>query len=76
MATSQCLNSNSTGNVYTKACNGGSNQNWKFQNKAIINCQTNYCLDSNRQTANSGLVYTMGCNGGNYQNWGFSLKKL
>jgi serine/threonine-protein kinase len=70
MATGLCLDSNTSGNVYTLGCNGGAFQQWTVTNQGrfgweIRNVATGLCLDSNT----SGSVYTLGCNGGNFQRW-------
>ncbi len=64
-ATGRCLDSNRNGKVSARGCNGGNNQNWRFQNLQLVNCATNRCLDSNY----AGYPYTLDCNGRNFQNW-------
>ncbi|WP_438007578.1 ricin-type beta-trefoil lectin domain protein [Sorangium sp. So ce321] len=73
-ATSRCLDSNSSGGVYTLGCNRGSYQLWRntpsTYGDTIINAQTGLCLDSNP----SGSAYTLACNGGSFQQWTVTYK--
>ena len=64
-AAGQCLDTNDDGYVYVTECNGGSYQNWSFQNLLLINCETKSCLESK----NDGNVYALQCNGSKWQNW-------
>lgn len=68
-ATQRCLDSNTSGSVYTLGCNGGAFQLWTNTPLAfgdqIRDAATGLCLDSNT----SGSVYTLGCNGGAFQQW-------
>jgi serine/threonine-protein kinase len=71
VATGFCLDSNTSGNLYTQPCNGGSFQKWTVTTGGIggsVRLQdlaTGRCLDSNT----SGNGYTLPCNGGNFQQW-------
>ena len=70
LATGRCLDSNTSGSVYTLGCNGGSFQKWNViansdGTRSFRNLATSRCLDSNT----SGSVYTLGCNGGSFQRW-------
>jgi serine/threonine-protein kinase len=63
-----CLDSNTSRDVYLRGCNGGSFQKWiNTSSSQLKNLATSYCLDSN----SSGSVYTLGCNSGNFQKWRF-----
>ncbi len=70
-ATSQCLDSNSAGQVYVSPCNGNNRyENWNLggqgPGKTVKDLQTGRCLDGN----GAGNVYTSPCNWKNlYQNW-------
>jgi Ricin-type beta-trefoil lectin domain len=69
VATLRCLDSNTSGNVYTLGCNNGNFQNWIFagsgRTTTLRDVSTGFCLDSNT----NGNVYTLPCNNGNFQNW-------
>jgi len=70
VATSFCLDSNTSRDVYTQTCNGGSFQKWIDSTagsaRLLKNGGTSYCLDSN----SAGSVYTNVCNAGNSnQQW-------
>ncbi|WP_239311208.1 MULTISPECIES: ricin-type beta-trefoil lectin domain protein [unclassified Frankia] len=73
-ATLRCLDSNTSGSVYTLGCNGGGYQLWTntplTYGDQIKDYQTGRCLDSNA----NGSVYTLGCNGGSYQQWKVTYK--
>lgn len=69
-ATQRCLDSNSSGKVYTTAnCYYATYQGWVANlvnnNWELRNLQTGRCLDSNA----AGKLYTSPCNGGAYQQW-------
>jgi Ricin-type beta-trefoil lectin domain len=69
LATGFCLDSNTSRNVYTGPCNGGSFQKWVVgRGTTLKDLATGFCLDSNT----SRNVYTGPCNGGNFQNWNVS----
>jgi len=73
-ATLRCLDSNSSGSVYTLGCNGGDFQLWtntplSFGDQ-IRDKATGRCLDSNT----SGNAYTLSCNGGAFQQWTVTYK--
>lgn len=70
--TGLCLASNSSGQVYTEGCSGGSSEEWQVAptpssspNLAIQSTQTGLWLDSN----SSGSLYTLPGNGGRNQAW-------
>jgi hypothetical protein len=68
-ATLRCLDSNTSGSVYTLDCNNGSFQLWtntplSFGDQ-IRDLATGRCLDSNT----AGSVYTLPCNFGAFQQW-------
>jgi Ricin-type beta-trefoil lectin domain len=68
VATQRCLDSNTSGQVYTLGCNGGSFQLWTSTGLSSVQLRdyaTGFCLDSNTE----GSVYTLTCNGGNFQRW-------
>jgi Ricin-type beta-trefoil lectin domain-like len=70
LATSFCLDSNPSREVYTHVCNGGAYQKWgvKNNNDGTITLQdlaTSYCLETNTQNE----VHTWDCSGGPYQKW-------
>jgi hypothetical protein len=66
--TGQCLDSNTSGNLYVLPCNGGNYQVWTMGPigtgpSQFRDFQTGLCLDS----GNGG--HTQSCNGGFYQQW-------
>ncbi|MFI9270811.1 RICIN domain-containing protein [Kitasatospora sp. NPDC052896] len=68
--TGRCLDSNTSGSVYTLPCSGNNWQNWietngSNGNLTLRDAQTGRCLDSNA----SGSLYTLPCSGNNWQNW-------
>jgi len=69
VATLLCLDSNTSGSVYTLKCNTGFYQEWiealGTYGKVYRNLATGMCLDSNAERS----VYTHVCNGGSYQQW-------
>lgn len=69
LATQFCLDSNSSGSVYTNGCYWATYQEWWVSQGpyglVLRNAATGRCLDSNT----SGSVYTLGCNGGSFQQW-------
>ncbi|GJF35188.1 hypothetical protein KNE206_78880 [Kitasatospora sp. NE20-6] len=68
-----CLDSNSSGQVYDLPCNNGNYQKWiRDTNGTIRDVATGRCLDSNT----AGNVYTLPCNGGSYQSWSFPVNQL
>jgi len=68
-ATLLCLDSNTSGSVYTQSCNSGAFQLWTNTpltfGDQIRDLATGFCLDSNT----SGTVYTLPCNNGAFQQW-------
>jgi len=69
LSTQYCLDSNSSGSVYTNGCYWATFQGWVVTQGTfglkLRNLQTGRCLDSNT----SGDVYTLPCNGGSFQEW-------
>ncbi|MFI6071943.1 RICIN domain-containing protein [Actinoplanes sp. NPDC051343] len=68
VATQRCLDSNTSGQVYTSGCNSGNFQVWTsadVSSPRLRDYATQLCLDSNTE----GRVYTLNCNAGNFQHW-------
>lgn len=67
VATNRCLDSNTSGNLYTNPCQvpGNTYQTWLSPGDSHPDALTGLCLDSNT----AGSAYTHACNGGNYQVW-------
>ncbi|MFF3764134.1 ricin-type beta-trefoil lectin domain protein [Streptomyces sp. NPDC001922] len=67
---SWCLDSNRDGDVYTRPCQSGNNNQKWYETKTstgwqLKNKKTGRCLDSNAR----GEAYTLACNGGKHQRW-------
>jgi hypothetical protein len=69
VATLRCLDSNTSGQVYTLGCNGGSFQLWTWTGARTAvehrNLATGFCLTSSP----SGLILAHPCHGQNSQKW-------